>query len=125
VPRDRIQYPRPDFVDRLLALKSPGDVTILRDKPAANLYVAVLEERSDPLMTGSKPNLNAFLEEYRNADKPGSMWQQMFMADRRRAYVHDVEKQMRIDAVGANGLDEQGNYKLPDTATRPETESGE
>jgi hypothetical protein len=126
VPHDRIQYPRPDFVDRLLTLKSPGDVTVVRDRPAANLYVAVLVERSDPLMSGSKPNLNAFLEEYRNADKVGSMWQQMFMADRRRAYVREVERQMRIDAVGANGLDEQGNFKLPDTVTRgPETESTE
>ena len=44
--------------------KSPGDVTVLRDKSAANLYVAVLQERSDPLMSGSKPNLNAFLEEF-------------------------------------------------------------
>jgi hypothetical protein len=126
VPHDLIPYPRNDFVDRLLALKEAGDVTVLRDKPAANLYVVVLEERSDPLISGSKLKLDAFLEEYRNADRSGSMWQQMFMQERRRAYVREVEKQMRIDAVGAKDIDEQGNIKLPDGIARgTETDSGE
>jgi transcriptional regulator with XRE-family HTH domain len=117
VPRDRIPYPRPDFVDRLMSLKEPGDVILLRDKPATTVFVAVLEERSDPIMSGAKPNLSGFLEEYRNAEKRGSLWQQQFIVERRRAYIREVEKQMRIDATGGK-VDEQGNIILPEGIVR-------
>jgi hypothetical protein len=117
VPHDLMPYPRPDLVDRLMTLKAPGDAIVVRDKPAANFYVAVLEDRSDPTMSGSKPDLRACLEEYRNADKPGSLWQQYFMVDIRRAYVQQVLKQMRIDATGGK-VDEDGNIILPDNIAR-------
>ena len=95
----------------------PGETTVLRDKPVATFYVAVLEDRSDPTLSGSKPDLKGFLEEYRNADKPGSMWQMQFMVDQRRAYINRVEKQMRIDATGGK-VDELGNIILPDGISR-------
>jgi hypothetical protein len=124
-PHDLVSYPRLDFVDRLMALKQPGDVTVLRDKPAATMFVAVLEDRSDPTLTDSKPDLRAFREEYRNADKPGSMWQQQFMPDLRRAYVRQVEKQMRFDATEGK-VDEQGIIILPENISRgTESEGGE
>jgi hypothetical protein len=123
-PRERIPHPRADFVDRLMTLKEPGDAVVLRDKPARTFYVAVLEERSDPTRGGGAADLRAFLEEYRLADKAGSLYNQ-FLDDQRRAYVREVEKQMRIDATGGK-VDDQGNIILPEGVSRGgETESGE
>jgi hypothetical protein len=108
-----------------MSLKAPGDTTVLRDKPVATFYVAVLEDRSDPTLSASKPDLRGFLEEYRNADKPGSMWQMQFMVDQRRAYIDRVVRQMRIDATGGK-VDEQGNIILPEGISRgTESESSE
>ncbi len=124
-PRERIEYPLPDLVDRLMALKKPGDSLVVRDKPAKTFYVAVLQERSDPIGSTDKPNLRSFLEEYRLADRPGSMWQQYFMPERRRAYALQVVKQMRIDATGGK-VDESGNIILPPDVSRGfETDTGE
>jgi hypothetical protein len=128
VPRDRIPYPRPDFLDRLMSLKVPGDVAVLRDKPAATFYVAVLEDRSDPTRSGARLDLKPFLSEYASAGRRGSLWQQQFMPELRRDYVRTVIKQMRIDATGGkkDQLDEEGNYILPpEVARTSDADSGE
>src|SRR5207248_10100147 len=44
-PEDKIAYPRPDFVKELLTLTKPGESKVLRDRPVAHFYVAVLQDR--------------------------------------------------------------------------------
>ena len=51
VPEDKIKYPAPDFVDRLVDMKQPGDTAVYWDRPQMHFYVAVLLERAVPPMT--------------------------------------------------------------------------
>lgn len=112
VPYDRIPYPRPDFLDRLMSLKAPGDVTVVRDKPAATFYVVLLEQRSDPTRSGGNFDPKGFLLEYGNAANRESLWRQQFMTDVRRDYTRELLKQMRSEATGGK-VDEDGNIILP------------
>jgi hypothetical protein len=124
-PYDRIPYPRADLLDRLMAMKTPGDAVVVRDKPAATFYVAVLQERDDPTRKGGNPDLKGFLTEYANATNRQSLWQQYFMPDVRRDYARALLKQMRSEATGGK-VDEDGNYVLPaDVARFSEAESSD
>jgi hypothetical protein len=48
VPEDKIEYPDPNFVKDVLALKTKGDVTVLSDKPKEHYYVVALTNRNEP-----------------------------------------------------------------------------
>src|SRR5262249_27389206 len=56
-PTDKIEHPRSDLVDKLMALQKPGDSTTTRDQPEANFFVVVLAARAEP-------SLETFFEEY-------------------------------------------------------------
>ena len=48
VPEDKIEYPRPDFVDKVLDLPNKGDVTVTPDQPAMTFYVVAVTDRIEP-----------------------------------------------------------------------------
>jgi hypothetical protein len=48
VPPEDVEYPTPNFVDKLLDMKERGDVAVEHDEPEMNYYVATLIRRSEP-----------------------------------------------------------------------------
>jgi hypothetical protein len=116
VPADKIAYPPPDFLDRLLALKEDGTATVIADRPAKHYYVAVLLARS-------VPPLREFNDLYAKPALNDPIWVQM-MTDRRVALQKELMRQLRVDAAGKDGVDAEGNLKLPENlrARTSETE---
>src|SRR5262249_26957884 len=61
VPEDKVEYPKPDFIDQLLSLKQEkGEALVLSDQPEAVFYVAAR-------INGREPTLEEFYNAYRNA----------------------------------------------------------
>lgn len=125
VPPDKVPYPRPDFVDRLLSLEKPGDSVVLRDRPGATFYVAALLDRNDPTVKVENGkttiDLKAFRDLYQEATKPNSLWTQD-LDEERREYRDRVLRGLRSEATGGN-LDAQGNIVLPERVARAEAQA--
>jgi hypothetical protein len=102
----KITYPRADTVEELFkALNKPGDVTVIRDRPERNYYVAVLDERK-------VPTEKEFFDVYQKAPRgflSDSLWYR-FQAEREEQYRGDLLRHLRGEAQAS--LDEQGNYKI-------------
>ncbi len=117
VPADKIAYPPTDFVDRLLNLQEPGNVLVLADRPAKHYYVVVL-------LAKSVPPLRDFEDLYAKPAMNDPIWVQM-MHDRRTELQQDLMKQLRREAAGPNGIDAQGNLKLPESIRKASEPSSE
>jgi hypothetical protein len=109
-PTDKIPYPPADFVDRLLTLKEPGSALVLSDRPGKHYYVAVLLARSVPPMRD-------FNDLYAKPWQNDPIWLDM-MRERREALQQDLLRQLRREAAGPDGVDAQGNLKLPESVRR-------
>lgn len=118
--RDLFRYPPADLVDRLVSkLHKPGEAMVVRDEPVRHYYVAVLLERSEPSMA-------KFIDRYAKAPLSDSdfLWESM-MDKARRDYTLRVLKQLRIEAIGANGVDDEGNIKIPENLVKNLSGTGE
>jgi hypothetical protein len=104
VPKDRIPYPPPDFVDQLLKLKKPGDSLVLADQPVRHFYIAVLMEKPQV------PDRREFIEVYNARGMDNRIWTEMIDA-RERKYAEKVLEQLRAEAT--KDL-EGGEYVLSD-----------
>jgi hypothetical protein len=119
VPADKIAYPPANFIEKLLALKAPGQSLVIADRPMGRYYVVVL-------LAKSVPTLREFYDLYAKAAPDDPIWNQM-MQDQRRDFQLALLKQLRIEAAGKDKVDEQGNLKLPENVRVQvsSTESGE
>jgi hypothetical protein len=104
VPEDKIKYPLPDFVTRLLQLQEPGQSELLWDRPQMHFYVAVLRERIVPTM-------KEFTELYSVVPQSDQLWQ-MMMDEKHREFYQDLMKQLRAEA---GKVDEDGNWIIPES----------
>jgi hypothetical protein len=46
IPQLRVEYPSPEMVQKILALKEPGEAVVLHDQPETTYYVAALVHRA-------------------------------------------------------------------------------
>jgi hypothetical protein len=113
IPADKIPYAPPDLLDRLLGLEKPGEALIFKDLPATHFYVTVLDERSVPQFSG-KDRDTGFADAYRDAGQPtkAQLWRQLFLPSRERDYQKGLMRQLREDAAGPGGVNEQGQLIL-------------
>jgi hypothetical protein len=96
IPDDKIEYPRPDLVDRLLTLKEPKQTIVLDDRPEAVFYVAAM-------MPGTYrvPTEQQFYSVYRNAAEGALMADPLFRDlenARRERYRQACLEQLRAEA---------------------------
>jgi hypothetical protein len=112
VPEYEVQYPTDDFTDKLLALKEPGEVTVLHDKPDATYYVAALTRRSEPYelsfysdTTGSPdPLMDHLAQQERYASKYRDACLSQLRADGRLQVNEDALKP--LDSRATVGLED-------------------
>ncbi len=116
-PEDQIAYPRPDFVKELLTLTKPGESKVLRDRPVAHFYVAVLQERA-------VPGLEQFAKVAQRSGDENPIWGDL-MAEQRSNYRRMLLTQLRTEVAGANDLDAEGKFKIPEDVRVRNTESRE
>ncbi len=111
-----IKYPRPSLADQLLTLQKPGDAIIVSDQPEDSYYVAVLIDRREPTAA-------MFEEALRKVAVPffDSFWSKQVLEPRREAYRNDLLRQLRVEAVGADKVDENGKYILPESVRKGTT----
>jgi hypothetical protein len=117
VPDDKqalFEFPPPDLAKQLLALKRPGQATVIVDQPAKNFYVAVLLERSEPTMAD-------FKAVYARTPKEDTMYT-FFLAQRRADYRRQVLEQLRREA---GEVDKDGKFKVPDSIRRGDSQPRE
>jgi hypothetical protein len=115
-PEDKIRYPRDTFVDQLLNMKSKGDSVVLRDKPEANFYVAVLLDRSEP-------SIKEFYEVYHDF-RLDPLWQRM-EAQAHQDYKKMVLEQLRTEAGPVHEAGAQAGRFVVNDAARMRGDSGE
>jgi hypothetical protein len=48
VPEDKVEYPAPDFVEKIVDLPNKGDVTIVTDLPKNTYYVVAVTQKIEP-----------------------------------------------------------------------------
>ncbi len=120
VPQDKrtlFSYAPRDLAKQLMALKTRGDAMVIVDAPARTYYVAVLEGRDD------RKELGDFFSIYRDV-RHAELWR-LFEEDRRREYRKMIVEGLRREAVGADKIDKDGKYVVPESsrqrfdATRP------
>jgi len=118
---EKVTNPNANFVDKLLGLKEKGDTVVLRDNPKKVYYVAVLTER-DP------PTVAEFYEIYKNgvpslfASTKQDPLLDEFIVERRRKYVENFIRQLRIDSGASN---DKGYYEISkETKERIEGRAG-
>jgi hypothetical protein len=117
VPADKIPNAPSDLVDRLLGLEKPGQTLVFKDQPAANYYVAVLEERP-ALEFKDREKDPMFIAAYANASlsnaiaQPKSLWRGYFLPDRQKEYRKNLMRSLREEAAGPGGLNDQGQLVL-------------
>jgi hypothetical protein len=116
-PEDKIAYPRPDFVKELLTLTRPGESKVLRDRPVAHFYVAVLQDRA-------VPGLEQFAKVAQRSGDENPIWGDL-MAEQRSNYRRMLLTQLRTEVAGANNLDAEGKFKIPEDVRVRNTESRE
>jgi hypothetical protein len=116
-PEDKIAYPRPDFVKELLTLTKPGESKVLRDRPVAHFYVAVLQDRS-------VPSLQQFYKVAQRSGDENPIWGDL-MNEQRRNYKQMLLSQLRTEAAGPGGVDDEGKFKIPEDVRVRNTESRE
>lgn len=116
-PEDKIAYPPPDFVKQLLALTRPGESKVLRDRPVAHFYVAVLQARS-------VPDLSQFAKVAQRAGDENPIWGDL-MAEQRSNYRRMLLTQLRAEVAAPNSLDAEGKFKIPEDVRVRNTESRE
>ncbi len=61
VDEDIIEYPKADFVDRVMELKKPGEVEVIADQPEAHYYVVALTQRLEPSVSDFHKDTGATL----------------------------------------------------------------
>jgi hypothetical protein len=94
-PEADIPYPPANFVERAMALRNPGDVVFLLDRPEKNFYVGVLLDRA-------VPTIDDFRKVYEDADRFLSrdpLWD-LFMRERRQDFQKQFVQRLREEATG-------------------------
>jgi hypothetical protein len=104
-PVDRIAFPRVNFVEQLMTMKKPGDATVVRDRPEANYYVAVLLDRAEP------KHDREFADVFERTALRDSQLQQILLFEQRNQFRRDVMRQMRVES---GATDKEGRYSLPE-----------
>jgi hypothetical protein len=102
----KIPYARKDTVEELFnALKQPGDVAVIKDRPDRNYYVVLLQEKK-------VPTESEFFTVYQKAPRgfaSDSLWSR-FQAEREEHYRSELVRHLRQEARAP--LDDQGNYQI-------------
>ncbi len=108
-----IEYPRPNFVERVMALDTEGDSTVVSDRPQNHFYVTVVLQRR-------VPSRSEFLRTYAigNLDP---LWSMNVLANARQKYEQEVMRKLRVNAAGKVNAD--GQLILPTSVTKGATES--
>jgi hypothetical protein len=106
---DTLPYPKPDWLDKLMALKQKGDVTKLSNEPEKTFYVAVLLDRTEP----SVREVQRMYREGSISVHPDPL-RGALVQEEQQKYRDAVVKQLRIDA----GADADGNYQIDPEARK-------
>jgi hypothetical protein len=120
VPEEKnelIEYPPMEMAKQLLTIKQPGQATVIVDMPARNYYVAVLVERNEP-------KLDEFKAIYSKTPLGDTLYTR-FMSQRREDHRKAILEQLRREAAGADHVDKDGRFKVPDAVRRRETTSSD
>ena len=112
-----IEYPTSSLPTQLLTLHNLGDSIVVSDQPEDHFYVAVLMSRKEPDFESLKVALQE-IEPRFSMGQPGTLWTSKMLGPERAAYRNDLMRQLRIEAVGADKVDENGKYILPDNARK-------
>lgn len=104
IPGDIMQFPRANLLEMLMTMKKPSDSVVVRDRPEAHYYVAVLQERSVPGLDSE------FVEAYEKTPLRDSDLQKRLLAQRRRQFRSRFMDQLRAEAGPVDG---NGRFKLP------------
>jgi hypothetical protein len=103
-----IEFPRADFLDKVMGLTQPGNTVVLENRPETIFYVATLMKRTEP-------SLESFHDVYRDAAGADSLLKQ-FMKERSENFRREIVKQLRSEAAA---VDDKGNYVIePDVRDR-------
>ncbi len=95
IPATEIEFPTPEFLDKLLELEDFGNVTVLHDNPETTYYVVT------PLSQRTEPLLGEFAEIYKNTSPLSIMPNPLltsFDQQRRFEQRKAVMKQLRAEA---------------------------
>lgn len=95
IPTTEIEFPAPDFLDKLLELEDFGNVVVLHDNPESTYYVVT------PLSRRTEPLLGEFAEIYKSTSPLSHMPNPLLMRfDQQRRFEHRqaVMKQLRAEA---------------------------
>lgn len=120
LPPRTITYPSPDMLDRILAVKEPGQATWFTDQPQMHYYVSVLMERE-------VPSFREFAEVYRSPVSHGlfgadpSLWQQCLYS-KEEEYRQKRLEQLRAEA---GKVDDEGNLIVSEKARQRQDGSSE
>jgi hypothetical protein len=100
---EKIEFPPPDFVDKVLELTQVGKVTVLADQPKNTYYVAALTGRSEPTRQESQE----------------AKLLPMLVQERRTVYRREIIEQLRaqaqvhIDTEGSKQVEERSRSRSP------------
>jgi hypothetical protein len=120
IPEDKadlMEYPLDDLAKQLLALKRPGEATVIADMPAKHYYVAVLVERNEP-------SLAEFKALYARTPSKDTLYMRWFLAERRTDFRRSVMEQLRREATNGD-LDKDGKFKVADNYRQRESTPAE
>ncbi len=110
IPESQVEYPSAEFLDKLLALKEPGDVAVVHDRPETTFYVADLTHRADPFELAfyvdvSQPD--GLISAWEQNTQAAKKYRESCVAQLRQRFnlEYDAEKLKSFQSRGA-GLDE-------------------
>jgi hypothetical protein len=116
VPADKIAYPLPDFVDRVMKLQEKGDSMYMPDLPQRHFYLILLLQRTTPSLAEFIP-----LYSGSGAGRTDPIWQGLLMGQLRQQYQQRLMTQLRQAAAGSTYVDASGEWILPEgVKARPE-----